>query len=141
MNTINTDYDYITVFGGTNDYGNNIPLGNKDDETLDTFYGALNLFCRKYYTTFTSSKFAFLTPLRRGGGENPNSVGLKLSDYVNAIKEKCNEYGIPCLDMYNIGLDPKYTTISSKYIDDTLHPNDLGHERISNYIAKFLEQL
>lgn len=141
LSSLSADCDYITIFGGTNDYGNNIPLGNKTDDTLDTFYGALNLFCKKYYNNFYKSKFAFLTPIRRSNGEKTNTVGLKLSDYVNAIKEICDEYGIPYLDLYNLGMDPNYSTISAHYVPDGLHPNDAGHDRLSNHIAKFLESL
>ena len=141
LSSLSADCDYITIFGGTNDYGNNIPLGNKTDDTLDTFYGALNLFCKKYYSNFHKSKFAFLTPIRRSNGEKTNTVGLKLSDYVNAIKEICDEYGIPYLDLYNLGMDPNYSTISAHYVPDGLHPNDAGHDRLSNHIAKFLESL
>lgn len=37
--------DIITVFGGTNDYGNPVTLGTINSVDTGTFYGALNVLC------------------------------------------------------------------------------------------------
>ncbi|QWU48086.1 hypothetical protein KPL75_23220 [Bacillus sp. NP247] len=39
------DADIITVFGGTNDYGNTVTLGTINSVDTGTFYGALNVLC------------------------------------------------------------------------------------------------
>ncbi len=39
------DADIITVFGGTNDYGNTVTLGTINSVDTGAFYGALNILC------------------------------------------------------------------------------------------------
>ncbi|EOP56123.1 hypothetical protein IKQ_01340 [Bacillus cereus VDM053] len=39
------DADIITVFGGTNDYGNTVTLGTINSVDTGTFDGALNILC------------------------------------------------------------------------------------------------
>ena len=37
------DADIIFVFGGVNDYSLNVPMGDDDDDSAETFSGSLNL--------------------------------------------------------------------------------------------------
>lgn len=139
--------DLITVFGGTNDYGGNKPLGTiKDGKTADTFYGYL----KNVIETINADKnpnttVVFFTPLKRGNFQgqpvypNPNSVGYKLEDYVNAIKEVCQSYSIPVVDLFNLsGIDENNV---SKYTLDNLHPNDAGNQLISKVMVEEIDKI
>ena len=139
--------DLITVFGGTNDYGSNKPLGTiKDDQGKDTFYGNLkNLIERIMADKPESATVVFFTPLKRGAFKNQpvypnaNTSGYKLEDYVRAEKKVCQTYSIPVIDLFSkSGLEieniPKYTI-------DNLHPNDEGYKMISKVMIKELKKV
>jgi lysophospholipase L1-like esterase len=129
----------IIYFGGTNDYGKNIPI-----TTFETAVrSAINtLLTQPGYTGIRS--IGVITPLRRVNGETPNAAGHKLSDYVNVLKTVCAEVGIPCLDLYNRFPDPgKYTWLNVYYTGDMttgLHPNLAGHEKMALMIQDFVIQ-
>lgn len=133
--------DLITVFGGTNDYGGNKPLGDvNDSKDTDTFYGNL----KNVIETINSNKtekatVVFFTPLKRGEVENQptypykNGAGHKLEDYVEAIKVICDSYSIPVIDLFNkSGID---TSNLKQYTGDNLHPNDEGFQLISKVMV------
>lgn len=133
------DCDFVTVFAGTNDFGNSIVIGTFSDTTNETFYGAVKNMCLAMYERFGAKKFAFLTPTQRSDGNNPNNAGKTLKDYRDVIIEVGAYYGIPVLDLYaESGINPG---LCADFTGDGLHLNDAGHERISNRIAKFLESL
>jgi lysophospholipase L1-like esterase len=139
--------DLITVFGGVNDYLHGAELGDFSSRDNATFYGALHNLCDGLQTNFTKSTIAFFTPLRTNNGElgscdNLNSKGYKLEQYANAIKEVCAYHSVPVLDLFTMsGINPDNAAIKSKYTADGLHPNELGHYKLSSLIASFLESL
>lgn len=138
--------DLITVFGGTNDYGGNRKLGTiNDDITASTFYGDVKKVIDKILTAKPTVRLVFVTPLQRGKFENqpifpnPNGGGYKLDQYAKAIKEVCEQYSIPVLDLFSSAGINKYNLPS--YTADNLHPNDAGSERIAQMLAAFLESI
>lgn len=137
--------DLITIFGGTNDYGHNTPLGDFSSRDNTNFYGALHNLIIGLYAKYPDSRFAFFTPLisENSKKNGANALGHSLKDYVNAIKEVTAYYSVPCLDLYTMSnLDPTMSTIKSKYMPDGLHPNNLAHEKIlSPKIGAFMETL
>ena len=144
------DADLVVVFGGTNDYGHGqAELGKFSDREVFTFYGAMHTLCLKLIKKYTSNKIVFLTPLHRmnedtmQGTWKPEGVEQRpLIDYVNAIREVCEYYSIPVLDMYKEGQMPgNVWNWCEKYMPDGLHPNDKGYEIIANKLKKFLENL
>jgi lysophospholipase L1-like esterase len=139
--------DLITVFGGTNDYGGNKPLGTfKDDKSDDTFYGYL----KNVIETINANKnekalVVFFTPIKRGEfPDQPtypdsNAGGNGLEDYVNAINEVCESYSIPVVDLYSkSGIDSNNL---KQYTLDNLHPNDAGYQMISKVIIDDLKAI
>ena len=137
--------DIVCVFGGTNDYGHgDAPIGNIDDESPSTFYGALNTLFSYLCEVYLDSYIFVMTPLHRlreddpkGDGYNPPT--LPLSGYVNAIREVAEKYSIPVLDLYKVsGMQPSVAPIQEKYMPDGLHPNDAGHKKMADIITKFL---
>ena len=140
--------DIITIFMGTNDYGHNTPLGTIADTTDISFYGALNVIIPGILTAHPNSRLVWITPTRRynfGGFKEDwqaNGAGNTLGDYVKAIKDVCERYSIPTIDLYSMsGLNPVIPGIKSGYTSDGLHLNNTGHHMIAVYIAKQLNTL
>ena len=87
-----------------------------------------------------------MTPLHRLSEMGDiNERGLKrhlLKDYVMAIKEVCEYYSIPVLDLYSeSGLQPSVEIIKELYMPDGLHPSDKGAARIAEMLASFVQRL
>ncbi len=134
--------DFTFVFGGTNDYGHGAaPIGNIDDNTEYTFYGALNVLCRYLLSAFGRERLCFILPLHRrneddGRGENfmKKVPSLPLSGYVEIIKEVLESYGINYLDLSNVINLENVELLTN----DGLHPNECGHRIIANEIIQYL---
>ena len=141
------DADIVVVFGGTNDYGHgDAPLGSFDDNTEYTFYGAMHVLIRKLTAKYPGKPLIFITPLHRHDelDYTPGGVpkNLILRDYVNAIREVCEFYSVPVLDLYaSGGIQPVMRIHRDMYAPDGVHPNDTGHRIIANKLQSFLEQL
>ena len=140
--------DLIQIFMGTNDYGFNTPLGTIADKTDISFYGALNVIIPSLQAKYPTSRIVFVTPLHRYGQHNltydydKNSAGYALSDYVNAMKEVCERYSVPVIDLFNIsGLNPSLPSTRTLYMPDGLHPNTAGHKYIASIMANGLNNL
>ncbi len=146
---INPDADVTIVFGGTNDYGHgDAPFGSLSDKTPDTFCGGVDFLMNVLKTLYPNMKFVFMAPAHRQNDENisnhPNKKGdaQPLKKYVEIIKTKGREYGIPVLDLYeNLGLDPNDEQIRARYAPDGLHYNDEGHKLIAERLIEFIEGL
>lgn len=130
------DADYITVKGGINDINNHAPLGALGDTEKTTFYGALDILCQGLLEKYPGKKIAYITPLYYDSGD-------AAGQYIKAIFEVCNQYGIPVIDMYYSG--PFSAAVPAEiralYFYDGLHPNDYGHEVMARYIGQQLELL
>ena len=145
------DVDVIVVFGGTNDFGHgSIPLGSFDDNDVYTFYGAVKTLCLYLIKNYPDKAIVFMTPLHRLNEEldyrkrleekNPNA--RPLSDFVNAIKQVCEMFSIPVLDMFkDSGMPARVWAWCEKYMPDGLHPDDEGQKLIAHKLQKFLENL
>lgn len=158
-----TDVDCILVFGGVNDWQLGVTLGQFSDGVSDTskFYGALHTLCNsltiKYRNGSIDIPVIFMTPLHAqyqgqtigdvkypakleysvtGNGLVQNSYGGGfLKDYVDAIKEVCEFYAIPCIDSYShSNLAPLQDTNRAKFFQDGLHPNAEGGLQLSRSI-------
>lgn len=137
---IPSDAEAIVVFGGTNDYGHgDAPLGKMGDDTIFTFYGAVYQLIKKIRYAFPNAQLIFATPLHR---QAEHERGLNLIDFVNAIKEVCAKENVPVVDLYNLyKVNPENDEDRIKYAPDGLHPNDLGHDLLSDTFIKYLEPI
>ena len=74
--------------------------------------------------------------------ETLNSLNLKLSDYVDAIKNIGVYLSIPVVDMYSNSGFNSYTgtffTIDGS--TTSLHPNDIGYERMAKLLENCISQ-
>lgn len=145
---IDTRADLIIVFGGTNDYGNDVPLGSPDDIDPCTFFGALNTLAAGFSADYPDAKVLFLTPLQRDDRKlgSPtttplNYAGVSMEDYCTAIRSVCEENGFALLDLYHLeGMrleDPSFDV----YFDDGLHPNDTGSTFLAGPILNKIREV
>ena len=143
------DADLVVVFGGTNDFGHGqASLGEMDDRTIYTFYGALHTLVCDLKDKYPNKPIVFITPLHRhnedgrGAWKPEGVVQHPLVDYVTAVKEVCAYYKVPCLDLFvEEELRASGGDWYPKYMPDGLHPNDAGHEIIARKLGEFLENL
>lgn len=138
-NLMDSNLDYICVFGGSNDYDYQIPIGTSTDTTNTTFYGALNVLISGLIERYPGKPLIFLTPLYRTLNRES---GYKFLDYVNAIIERCNYYSIPVFNLTERStIKSLINTINTKYYvnGDRLHPNNEGHLILARVIQHQLE--
>lgn len=146
-NGMSNDLDVVIVFGGVNDFYAGVALGEADSTTTTEFNGALNTIMSGLMSKYAGKEIIFVTPIQCDNGSlattAANSAGNTMQDYVDAIKERCNHYSIPCLDLYalsgmGVAVSGAQHTVFSH---DGIHPNDAGHQRIYERIAGFLRTL
>ena len=137
------DADIITVFGGTNDHGNSIPIGEWGDSTADTLYGAMKILVEGLIGKYMGKRIGFILPLPKYVSSTDYSYpNASFGAYIDCIKDVCKRYSIPYLDLYTeSGIAPKIEAVRTAMIPDGLHPNATGHELISWQIQRFLERL
>ncbi|MDN2488333.1 SGNH/GDSL hydrolase family protein [Kosakonia sacchari] len=153
--TMGEDPDLITIWGGGNDFGFNFgseggtEIGDRNDKTSSTFYGAMDLLLTGVIKKYPLARVGFVvtTPvsIARGHGQK-NAKGYYLTDYCNASREKCEEYSIPYLDLQkNSGFNEFnmdiMTSNTTGVISDGLHPSKLGMERLATKITHFILSL
>ena len=143
------DTEVLTIMGGTNDYGVNIPLGTglptNENPTLDefTFIGALCSMIEKIQTRVPTCRIILMTPIPRyHDGRYPpkNRAGLLTADYAKAVKEAAAFYSLPCIDLHSkVG----WNKINGDcYLKDGIHPNTtIGYPRISEVVLGELKAL
>ncbi|MBR5528919.1 MAG: SGNH/GDSL hydrolase family protein [Oscillospiraceae bacterium] len=134
------DADVIVVFGGTNDFDHgDAPLGEMEDRTVWTFYGACHTIFSSLIEKYPDKPIVIMTPLQRV--LEPEQV-LELRTYVQAIREVAEFYSLPVLDLFaTAGIQPLVPAQRDLYFADTVHPNDAGHVRIANKLMQFLAVL
>lgn len=151
-NNVASNSDIIFIFGGTNDFYYNKPLGewytlsgttrtlNKD---MTTFRGALAIICDGLITKFPTKQIVLMTPIHRFTFNSQqtdlqaNANGLYLDDYVECVKEAGKIFGIPVIDLNGeSGLYPMNDENANAYFHttDKLHPNADGHLKIARTI-------
>lgn len=132
MQYVQDDIDHAVILSGTNDYGSSVTAANFRTAVQNTLDYALT----------RTGYILVITPIRRTNGETPNSAGMKLSDYSAIIKEECASRSIPCVDGYDIAINPNNNTQKTRFIPDGLHPNSSGHNRIAHHaMSKFYEAI
>lgn len=130
--------DFVFILGGTNDWAQQVPIGTISDDTIYTFYGALNILADGLLTKYPTATLVFATPMRRV--ETP--IPIPLLDYRNAMLKIGEKYGIAVLDLYaTSGFYPINTVNYNAICPDGRHPNEAGHMKLANRISGFLNTL
>ena len=134
------DADIVVVFGGTNDYGHgDAPLGEMQDRTVWTYYGALHVLFTSLIEKYPAAQIVVLTPLHRDDEEKRTPT---LKPFVDATRQVAEFYSLPVLDLWaNYGIQPRVPVMKEMYVPDGLHPNDAGHAILANKLRAFLENM
>lgn len=147
-----SDVDVVTVFGGTNDWQFNSPLGTVNSVSNDgTVCGAVKYIIECHWQRNGANKpILFFSPIPRatsyGNLAMNNSAGYSLYDLKEAVKEVCHNYAVPFLDQYDecflkpwmeVG-NSTYFSTSSEPAGDGLHPNAEGHKLLAWRMMHFL---
>ncbi|PJZ19300.1 hypothetical protein CEW46_23960 [Bacillus cereus] len=133
--------DLIIVYGGTNDFRNNITLGTMADRSNSTFYGSLHLLMDGLLTKYPNKGIGFITPLNFD--RSTNTSGATLKQYVQAIIEVGEYYSIPVFNLYaNSGIIATKAEQKSAYLDASgLHPNAAGHLVLEKRMESWMKSL
>ena len=151
---MSTSANAVVVFGGVNDYlHGDAYIGTAEDQTPETFYGAVNFLMNFLKETYKGKPVVFMTPAREcfNGDSDEGLSGYpceKMPDakplvhYVDIIVEAGKRNGIPVLDLYrNLPINPNIPEDKEKYTVDGLHLNDEGHRLIAKLLGDFLLSL
>ncbi|MBP5285165.1 MAG: SGNH/GDSL hydrolase family protein [Kiritimatiellae bacterium] len=115
-----------------------------------TLRGRMNFTLSMLKKRYPKAAVVLLTPLHRAyatfGGNNiqpaedfPNTIGLYVDDYVKAIREAADVWGVEVVDLYGAsGMIPLQDEYARYFRDsqgtDRLHPNQSGHLRIADLV-------
>ena len=139
--------DLIVIFGGTNDYWHKgVSIGDVNSTDISTFCGAINNII-DYHCNNNANKvqllFVFPFNQRYNGVSCETDFGNgTFKDFRDAMKEICDNRGMPFLDLYSeSGMDIAHNdTHKSLFTDgDGVHASDAGHQVIANKIFSKIE--
>jgi len=140
LKTMTVKPDVIIVWGGHNDTSYRAsPLGTWEDETTDSFKGALKYIAELAEEYAPDATLFVLTPL--WNSENPSALKVPENTtdtnwmFVDAIYEGAEKYGWIPVNMDLCGITP-FT--KSGLLLDNIHPNDAGTESIVAYLSEEL---
>ena len=134
INAVPTNTEIITIMGGSNDWSQQIELGDLDDCKIGsvqelnktTFCGCYKLMLNRLYNRCPNAIIFILEqPYRYLENTDRN---IPLDNYRQKTREIAYEYCYPLIKTYqNCGINQmNYST----YLEDVVHPNKLGQNRI-----------
>lgn len=133
------------IFAGTNDWNNNVTLGDIDSTDSSTILGALNNCIDTAQTKCPDATIVVIAPMHRSGMRTATRTAGKLEDVGEGYKKVCKNWGVNFFDsLENFGMNAYNSTIASKYYiesDGQLHPNPAGHKRIATRMAGYISTL
>ena len=137
LKTMTTKPDVIIVWGGHNDTSYRYsPLGTWDDETTDSFKGALKYIAELADEYAPDATLFVLTPLWTTEAPSTLKVPENTTDnnwmFADAIYEGAEAYGWIPVNMDLCGITP-FT--KSGLLLDNIHPNEAGTEKIVAYLS------
>lgn len=135
------DTDYIVCEGYVNDYLTDCELGAITDgyeAELDTttFYGGMESLCKTLANSYTDKRYGFIIAHSHYSADSAYDNVL----YIEAIKECCNKWGVPYLDLSAI-ITPIVPIYKSTYYTDGLHYNEAGYRKITPAIREWVKTL
>ena len=152
------NYDLILIMGDMNDWShgtefNENNIGQYGDSTTNTFYGAMKVYLEAILAKYPLAKIGWITSTPRNhlvDGSETDYLHGKSSVFEQAnsvIKEMCNNYSIPVLELYEesnlypwIAANNEYyfKPDEGKYVADGVHPNSKGQQIMEYKIKDFV---
>lgn len=132
-------FDCVIVFGGINDFLQDVPMGETGGDKTTQFIPAVDYFFDYLVNNFTQARIIVLSPLKTYR-IYPNLAGNKQEVYIDYIKEVAKRYCLPILNLTDeSGFCPfiesfkqKWTLVPQGFTTpDGVHPNE-------EYMKKFL---
>lgn len=138
----NEEFDFIVMQGGINDSRNKLERGvvkHTDDEgalqrNVRTFAGGLQWLFYNVRKQNPDTPLFYMSTVRLDACTTGH-IGRIDELYYPAAVELCEMYDIHYIDLYNNDeLNEKLESWTDKYVPDTLHPNQAGHDIIYPYV-------
>ena len=153
------EFDVVIFCAGTNDYSDRIPLGDPDDTSVETFYGALSQFFSNIQTAnrlrskvnkppiqvvmpdlFYSDRTTSLSA-RNNRFKKKNEIGLTLTDYQKALDRVRKNYKKQGLKIYRFNTQKIITKDNCPVATaDNLHMTKTTYARLGNELSSYLIQ-
>lgn len=143
--TLGTYEEYLHQYPLSARYENgayvNLPYVGQSGVLLNNnFCNAFEMCLTKVLVRFIGKPFIYVIP------HNPvGSADIDL--YFDTAKTLCKKYGVPCLDMREVGCMPRINILCgreghSKFTVDAVHPNKLGYKtHYAPLIYNFLKSI
>ena len=125
----------VTIMAGTNDLGTSV--GEITDTEGNSLYALMYQVVSQITNDNPGVSIGIITPVPRYDSDQYHTKVTQISD---AIKNFCEYYSIPCLDL-NKGSGITPFNVGTYYKTDKLHPNDAGQEKMSKKIEPFIKTL
>lgn len=137
IEALTDDYNLITLALGINDY-------NTDSSSISDIIASFDTAVQRILTKFPSARLVVITPFNecRQGDTTTNYAynssygGRSLKDIADAIKTRCQSYGIECFYATNGFIFNNYNIVGLQ--PDTVHPSLIGHKLIAKGMAHTL---
>lgn len=143
LTTLINNNDIIVCMFGTNDYLNNVPLGNvpktfnvNDSFDVSTFAGAMLKIIHYLYTNNPNARIILMCP---PWNHYQNLSNKTLLDYGNIVKEIGRLTSTPVIDLHN-ELNTNALNYSYYYSDSGTHFNNAGYERVAELLINKIEE-
>lgn len=144
------DSDLIIMWHGSNDWYWGSPIGILEDRQSDTFLGAVADAVGRIREAAPGAVLVWLTPIYRyekpyegqtagRAYELKNKCGNTLGDYYHGLQLASVYHGFSLLDMRILaGIHEGNQNL---YLEDCVHPNKAGYEKIQRILIKKLGEI
>lgn len=133
----------VIIAQGTNDFGNDVPLGTigTDDSDTTKFVGAVNQTFNYVEERYPNAAVVVLLPFKRKDWTVANDAGHYLTDYMQTIKQlamtRKHFYVLDLFDKWYVDFD----STGRKFFIDDVHPNEYAHKSISGDMIDFIKMV
>ena len=132
IDALNSDADFITIMGGTNDGDVEVGEAVRTNFDTDTYIGAYNTIIKKIYTKYSGDIMLFLmTPTYTGANT------ARIENQAQATITVGKLWGIPVVDLYHNAQMNEYTAELDFPEEETnrIHPSkEGGHKKMARVI-------
>ena len=136
-----TNPDFVFVYGGVNDWYNNIAIGNTsyNSDDTDNVANALSITLKKIQTKIPNAKIYVILEnytdnVYRGQYNFPvNSSKIPLGDLIEAQKNVCIKMRIPYIDTSEININHSNIT---DFLPDYVHGNIVFNKFLGDIVSR-----
>lgn len=135
--------NFVFLQAGTNDYGNNVAIGNADSTNVNEMCGGLNAIISTIQTALPNCRIIISTPSPRyytGSTQfQANGIGKYYIEYVDAIIAVASRHSIIVQDRWRkMGVNQYNKTV---FTSDGLHLTAAGYKRMLDADLSLLKTL